>query len=180
MLLLIGLGNPGEKYEKTRHNAGFLAADFLAAKFGFEPWRAESKWKTQLAAGQIAGEKVLLAKPQTFMNLSGDAARAILDFYKLEPSQILALHDDKDLPFGTLRMKENGGHGGHNGIRDLIAKLGTDGFARLKIGVASELLARQDTADFVLDRFGTGELENLPKLLEAAAEKAATWIKSQQ
>ncbi|MDD2753374.1 MAG: aminoacyl-tRNA hydrolase [Candidatus Portnoybacteria bacterium] len=136
MKLIIGLGNPGPQYFNTRHNFGFLAANFLQDSLpGFSDWQANEKFKAMISEGQIDGEKILLAKPQTFMNNSGQAAKLIADFYKLGPDDILLLHDDLDLPLGDIRVSQNSGAAGHKGVQSIIEKLGTKNFLRVRLGI---------------------------------------------
>jgi len=132
--LIVGLGNPGPKYEQTRHNAGFWFLDVLANDY-HATLRSESKFHGDVAKSQIKGEDVWLLKPDTFMNLSGQSIAAVSRFYKITPDQILVVHDELDLPAGTARLKRGGGHGGHNGLRDTISRLGSKDFARLRIGI---------------------------------------------
>jgi len=132
MLLLVGLGNPGEKYLNNRHNIGFMVADDIARHHGFSPWR--SKFQGLVSDGTVDGEKVLLLKPQTFMNRSGQSVSEIMHFYKLTPDQVIVFHDELDLAAAKLRVKTGGGHGGNNGVRDIIAHIGAD-FRRVRVGV---------------------------------------------
>ncbi|MDI6835541.1 MAG: aminoacyl-tRNA hydrolase, partial [Rhizobiaceae bacterium] len=132
MLIIAGLGNPGAKYSENRHNIGFMAVDAIHRRHRFSPW--SKKFKAEIAEGEIAGEKVLLMKPQTFMNLSGEAVGEAMRFYKLKPADIVAIHDELDLPAGRARMKTGGGHGGHNGLRSLDAHCGKD-YRRLRLGI---------------------------------------------
>jgi PTH1 family peptidyl-tRNA hydrolase len=169
MYLLLGLGNPGREYEKTRHNIGFHTLAEFAEQHRFPEFRLEKKFKAEISIGDLAGKKIILAKPQTFMNLSGEATRALLDFFKLEPSQVIATYDDVDLPFGTLRIRETGGSGGHNGVKSLIAHLGTEDFPRVRIGVGNELLEQIPTDKFVLANFSAEEAKQLPEILQNAA-----------
>lgn len=154
MQWIIGLGNPGPRYQLTRHNAGFMALDAWA--FATEP---SGRWKQQMKAEILRIQKpdILLVKPQTFMNLSGDAARLIYDFYKLDLSKLLVVHDEADIPFGEIRFQKNRGHGGHNGVRDLHLKLGSSDYTRLKIGVGKDPTGRLGTADFLLSPFSSEE-----------------------
>ncbi|HLP67614.1 MAG TPA: aminoacyl-tRNA hydrolase, partial [Rhizobium sp.] len=132
MLIIAGLGNPGAKYSENRHNIGFMAVDAIHRRHRFSPW--SKKFKAEIAEGEIAGEKVLLMKPQTFMNLSGEAVGEAMRFYKLKPADIVAIHDELDLPAGRARMKTGGGHGGHNGLKSLDAHCGKD-YRRLRLGI---------------------------------------------
>ena len=153
--LIAGLGNPGRQYEGTHHNAGFLALDHLAGKLGCEVTRA----KFQALTGQavLAGHRVLLMKPQTFMNLSGKAVGAAASFYKLQPQQVLVLYDDIALAPGKLRIRPSGSAGGHNGIKSIIGALGTQDFPRIRIGVGERRGGEADLADFVLASFSTAD-----------------------
>ncbi len=147
--LIVGLGNPGPKYDKTRHNAGFWFVDALAQRFGGD-FRQEKKFSAQCARVNISGQDVWLLKPQTFMNRSGIAVRQIADFYKIKITETLVAHDEIDLPPGKIRLKYKGGHGGHNGLRDIFAHFGKD-FWRLRIGVGHPG-NREDVINSVLGR----------------------------
>jgi PTH1 family peptidyl-tRNA hydrolase len=172
MKAVIGLGNPGPQYAVSRHNAGFLAIDRLAEDLGlvFKP-----RYQGLTAEAQIAGEKVFFLKPQTFMNLSGRSVRELAAFYKLAPEDILVLHDDLDLPLGKIRLRQRGGAGGHNGLRSLMAELGTENFWRLKIGV-SRPPEQWDTADYVLAPFSNTELTVLNEVLERVQKAVMLWL----
>lgn len=132
MHLLVGLGNPGGQYANNRHNIGFMAVDAIHARHGFSPWR--SRFSAQISEGRIGDHKVLLAKPSTFMNLSGQAAGEITRFYKIEANDVTAIHDELDLELGRVRIKRGGGHGGHNGLKSLDAHLGKD-YRRIRLGI---------------------------------------------
>ena len=167
--LIVGLGNPGPRYELTRHNVGQLVLDELAERRGetFRAHKANARVsETWLRPG---GPKLVLAKPNTYMNLSGGPVAALLRFYSLEPSQLVVLHDELDLPFDTVRLKTGGGNGGHNGIRDISAAIGTGDFTRVRIGIGRPP-GRQDPADYVLSPFSSAEREVLPNLLSDAAD----------
>ena len=170
MKLILGLGNPEKEYGRTRHNFGFRAVDFFAEKFEFPAFRLEKKFKAEISEKEIHGEKIFLAKPQTFMNLSGEAASALLNFYKPKLGDFLVVFDDVDLPFGTLRFREGGSSGGHNGIKNLIAHFGTENFARLRLGTANELLDIMPTDEFVLSKFTPDEEKAIPGILEKAVD----------
>lgn len=151
MFIIAGLGNPSKEYDKTRHNVGFDTVDYIAEQNGISI--AEKKHKALVGKGMIAGEKVILLKPQTFMNLSGESIRAVLDFYKAdETAELIVIYDDISLPPGQLRIRKKGSAGGHNGIKSIIAHLGHDTFMRIKVGVG-EKPAGYDLADYVLGRF---------------------------
>lgn len=146
--LIVGLGNPGSKYEATRHNAGFWFVDFLAREAGTQ-LRLETKFHGEAGKAAIAGHDVWLLKPNTFMNRSGQAVRAIAQFYQIEISDILIAHDELDVAAGTLKVKQGGGHAGHNGLRDIIDQLGGNEFLRLRIGI-SRPSTSGDVTDYVL------------------------------
>ena len=163
--LVVGLGNPGPEYARTRHNAGFWYVDTLARAAGGS-WRREPRFQCELARVTIAGCELWLMKPQTFMNSSGAAVQSLAAFYRVPQAEMLVVHDEIDLPPGTVRLKEGGGHGGHNGVRDVIAQLGAD-FWRLRIGVGHPG-AKDQVIDAVLDRATPGE----QRLIDAALERA--------
>jgi PTH1 family peptidyl-tRNA hydrolase len=166
--LILGLGNPGRSYHWTRHNVGFLLLDGLAQKHGIEVSRRGMK--SLYGRGRIGTEEVILAKPQTFMNLSGEAAQRLLQFFKIPPENLIVLHDDLDLPMGKPRIRVRGGHGGHKGIRSIIEALGNDGFLRFKIGIGRPGRPGQDPADFVLEPLTEGEREEFKKMIEENLE----------
>lgn len=160
MKLIFAQGNPGAQYTRTRHNVGFMVLDALADSEGV-PWRLESKYKAEIAEVQLRGEKVLLVKPQSYYNETGQVARAFVDFYKLNPADdVLVIHDELALPFGTVRVREKGSDAGNNGIKSLNAHLGHD-YWRIRIGIWNELRDRIDDADFVLSAFTPNEKEQL-------------------
>ncbi len=159
MYLIAGLGNPGKNYTGTRHNIGFDAADAIASKYGIK--FNKNKFKADFGEGIIGGEKVVLLKPLTFMNLSGESIRAIRDYYKIPDENIIIIHDDISLPLGKLRLRGKGSAGGHNGMKSIIYQLQTDVFPRLKIGVGAPPDADYDLADFVLGKFSKDEVEIL-------------------
>ena len=167
--LIAGLGNPGPGYAGHRHNVGQMALAELADRVGagFKTHKANAT----VAEGRLSpgGPKLVLAKPNTFMNLSGGPVAALLRFYSLDETRLIVLHDELDIPFDTIRVKSGGGHGGHNGIRDIAAAIGTPDFARVRIGIGRPP-GRQDAADFVLTPFTKAEREVLPSLLSDAAD----------
>ena len=169
MYIIAGLGNPGRQYENTRHNAGFMALDALADQLGVAV--EERKHKALCGKGVIGGERVLLLKPQTFMNLSGESIRAAADFYKVEPEHIMVIYDDISLNPGQLRIRKKGSAGGHNGIKSIIAHLGTQEFPRVKVGVG-EKPKGYDLADYVLSRFPKDERVLMEEAFERAGEAA--------
>ena len=153
--LIVGLGNPGRQYEQSHHNAGFLALDYLAEQLNCLVTRA--KFQALTGQAQLAGHRVLLMKPQTYMNLSGNAVGAAARFYHLEPAQVLVLYDDIALAPGRLRIRPSGSAGGHNGIKSIIAALGSQEYPRIRIGVGERLGGEADLADFVLSEFSTAD-----------------------
>ena len=157
--LLVGLGNPGAQYTTTRHNAGFLALDAIAEELGVRVERA--RFKALTGEATLAGKRVLLLKPQTFMNLSGQAVREAAAFYHIDPAQIIVIYDDIHLPIGRLRVRGKGSDGGHNGIKSLIAELGSDAFPRIRVGVGERPDPAYDLADWVLSSFTPAEREAL-------------------
>jgi len=170
MFVIVGLGNPGKKYENTRHNVGFMAIDALAEKYGISI--SEKKHKALCGSGVIEGMKVLLVKPQTYMNLSGESVAEVLNFYKLDPEEeMLVIYDDISLAPGNIRIRKKGSAGGHNGIKSLIAHAGTQGFMRIKIGVG-EKPSGWDLADYVLGHFSEEDTvklkEIMPDVIQAA------------
>ncbi len=174
MKLIVGLGNPGSEYVKTRHNAGFMAIDLIAQHHA-DGQVARSKFHSMVLDAQVGGEKCLLMKPVTYMNRSGQAAAEACRFYKLNPAtDVLVLVDDVALPCGMIRLKAGGGAGGHNGLTDLARKLGTEGFARLRIGVDEKPpMMRLD--DYVLGRFTEEQLDRLGPALTQSAEAAGVF-----
>ena len=168
MKLFVGLGNPEPGYARHRHNIGFMAADAIAAAHGFSPWRA--KFHGQVAEGRLGPEKVLLLKPGTYMNLSGDAVRAALQFYKLEPADVVVFHDELDLAPGRVRVKTGGGTAGHNGIRSIGAHIGPE-FTRVRLGIGHPGDKRL-VSNHVLGDFAKADAEWLDDLLRGLAEGA--------
>lgn len=163
MKLIAGLGNPTKEYDGTRHNIGFMAIDALAEEYGI---RVDTlKHKAMTGSGYIGGQKVILAKPVTYMNLSGEAVRAISDYYKIPAEDILIIFDDTTLDVGRMRIRKKGSAGGHNGIKSIIAHLGTTEFPRVKIGIGAKREG-QDLADYVLSRFPKEDKEALKEVLE--------------
>jgi PTH1 family peptidyl-tRNA hydrolase len=173
--IIVGLGNPGAEYARTRHNAGFWLVDELARRHG-GTFRSEGKHQAELARVRIGGEDVWLVKPMSFMNRSGGPVSSVLGFYKFTPAQMLVAHDEIDLPSGTVRLKESGGHGGHNGLRDVIAAQG-DGFWRLRIGVGHPG-AKNEVVDFVLTRAGGDEQRAIDETVVAGADAIEEMLRS--
>ncbi len=165
--LVVGLGNPGDKYENTRHNVGFMTADVLAERKGVPVQRL--KFKALTTTLTLGGAQVLLMKPVTYMNLSGEAVGEAARFYKIPPERVLVISDDVSLPAGKLRIRRSGSAGGHNGLKNIIAHLGTDAFPRIKVGVGGKPHPDYDMADWVLGKL-SGEDK---KAVDAAVERAA-------
>lgn len=166
MYLVVGLGNPGEKYARNRHNIGFMAADEIVRRHSFGPWR--SKFQGEVSEGKLNGEKVLVLKPMTFMNESGRAVKEAVTFYKIATEDIIVLHDELDLAPGKLRVKRGGGHAGHNGLRSMHAHLG-EGYARLRLGIGHP--GHKDrVSGYVLNDFAKVDEDWLVPLLDAVAD----------
>jgi PTH1 family peptidyl-tRNA hydrolase len=172
--LVVFLGNPGPKYDCTRHNAGFMAGDALARKLGVGVSRL--RFKALTAACEINGEKVLLMKPQTYMNLSGEAVGEAARFYKIPPEHVLVVSDEISLPLGKLRVRPKGSAGGHNGLKSIIASLGSDAFPRIRIGVGAPPHPDYDMADWVLSVFRNQDLEDMLAAAARAAEAVVCYI----
>jgi len=167
--LIVGLGNPGAKYDKTRHNIGFETVEALARRWQVS-WQENRRFKGYFAeTRRRGGEKVYLLKPLTYMNLSGESARAVTDWYKLSPESVLVVYDDMDLPVGRLRMRLSGSAGGHNGIKSLIAHLGGQNFPRLRIGIGKSS-PQQESVSHVLGKFASSERPIIAEVLRLASE----------
>lgn len=173
MYIIAGLGNPTREYDKTRHNVGFSVIDILADRIGIDV--TEKKHKALCGKGMLEGQKVILAKPQTFMNLSGESVRAIMDFYKVSPEEVIIIYDDISLEPGQLRIRAKGSAGGHNGIKNMIVHLGTQEFSRIKVGIG-EKPKDMNLADYVLSRFSKGEQELMEDAFNQAANAAAMMV----
>ena len=172
--LIVFLGNPGPKYECTRHNAGFMTADAMAKKLGVSINKL--RFKALTASAEIGGEKVLLMKPQTFMNLSGEAVGEAARFYKVPPERVIVVSDEVSLPLGKLRVRPKGSAGGHNGLKSIIAHLGSDAFPRIRLGVGAPPHPDYDMADWVLSVFRNQDLEDMLSASDRAAEAVITYI----
>ena len=171
-MLVVGLGNPGSEYARTRHNAGFLVLDTVAGKAS---WNFEKKFNARVARVEQGGRKVFLAQPQTFMNASGEAVHALMAFYRIEPSALLVVVDDADLPFGEIRMRPKGGSGGHHGLESIEQHLGTREFARLRVGIGRTADGRREITGYVLGKFAPDEMTLLEKVLQRAAAQVQCW-----
>ena len=171
MKLIVGLGNPDKKYELTRHNTGFMVMDRIAKICNVNI--DQKKFKALIALTTIKGEKVLLMKPQTYMNLSGEAIQAAVHFYQIQPEDICVIYDDLDMPCGKLRLREKGSAGGHNGMKSIIQHLGTQVFPRIRVGIDK---SPYDTIDYVMGRFTAEQLPLMEKSLDRAAEAAIAFV----
>ena len=176
MRLIVGLGNPGKQYNKTRHNIGFMVLDKLATKLNMSDFVLNKKFNSEITETKIDGRKIILAKPQTFMNESGIAVRSLVDFYKLDPTKIIVIHDDKDIELGKTKIQNEKSAAGHNGVQSIITHLNTNNFTRLRIGVANKHLAKNDTAKFVLAKFGLLEKGKLNSVVNSAVEEIEKMI----
>ena len=172
--LILGLGNPGAEYAKTRHNAGFLLVEQLAAKWKCD-WANERKFRARIAKAERNGKRVLLCQPQTFMNLSGETVGALKDFYQLPLKQLMVAVDDADLPLGEIRLRPGGGSGGHHGLESIEQHLASQELARLRIGIGRKDGAREIT-DHVLGKFDSSENELLEKVLDRAIGQVECWL----
>ena len=173
MYLIAGLGNPGTEYENTRHNVGFAAARHLFDSYHFPAERA--RFQAQISKGRIGGEDVILVRPMTYMNLSGTAIRAAMDYFKITPDHVIVMYDDVDLPFGHLRIREKGSAGGHNGMKSIVQHLGTQDFPRVRIGGGAKP-AGWDLADYVLSHFNGEEKVQMEETTAQAAKAAAAIV----
>ena len=160
--LVVGLGNPDKKYRNTRHNTGFIAVDYMAGELGIE--LSKKKFDSLTAEAVIAEEKVLLMKPQTYMNLSGVAVEKAASFYKISPENVIVIFDDISLPVGRMRIRRKGTHGGHNGIRSIIDYLQSENFPRVKVGIGERPNPHYDLADWVLSTFKEDELKSIKEV----------------
>jgi peptidyl-tRNA hydrolase, PTH1 family len=173
--LVVGLGNPGDQYACTRHNIGFDSVDQFVTSHEFDGWKHDKKHDADIAIGQIDETRVILVKPQTFMNNSGQAVQSIAHYYTVQTGNILVLHDELDIPFGVIKTKHGGGSAGHNGLKSIITHLGEE-FSRVRIGIANDFSGKADSADFVLGKFTTEEQESVPLLIREASAIIEEWL----
>lgn len=171
MHLIVGLGNPGSKYARTRHNLGFRAVDLLAERWGAD--RFDARFEGEIAKARVQGQPALLLKPQTYMNLSGASVAAAARFHRIAAENVWIVHDELDLPLGRLRIREGGGAGGHNGVKSVIERLGTPGFARFRLGVGRPTTP-VPIEDYVLQPFGPTEREAADELIARTADAIQT------
>ncbi|MDF2523126.1 MAG: aminoacyl-tRNA hydrolase [Clostridiales bacterium] len=175
LYVIVGLGNPGTRYDNTRHNVGFEAVDLLAVKHGINI--SKLKHKALLGEGSIEGKRVILVKPQTFMNLSGESVREIIEWYKVPTARMIVIYDDIDLDLGKIRIRPKGSSGTHNGMRSVIYQIQSDEFPRIRIGISKPPIG-WDLADFVLSKFGADDKKTANEGITAAVEAAAGILKS--
>jgi len=178
MKIIAALGNPGKEYENTRHNAGWTVMDQFHKALDAEPFKEEKKFKAFVSTANFNGEKLVLVKPLTFMNLSGEAVQTIANFYKIEPEDIFCIYDDLDTPFGSIRIRAKGGPGTHNGMKSMVQKLG-ENFPRLRMGIESRgdtSPKEHETTSFVLGKFNKEEKSTFNKTVKRAVEAVKTWI----
>lgn len=171
--LIVGLGNPGREYENTRHNVGFWTIDELARRGGVSVTKLERRALT--ADAMLSGKRVLLAKPQTFMNHSGEAVRQLLDFYKIDLTRMIVINDDIDIPLGTVRIRKEGSHGGQNGLRSIIQHVGSSDFARIRLGIGRPS-GRRDPSSHVLSAFRGDDEITARQMVDRAANAVETWL----
>lgn len=170
MKLIVGLGNPGKRYVKTRHNIGFMIVDALHEYLGpsaVSTWTLSKKFNAEVSEGTIKNQKVILMKPMTFMNASGEAVQLIMQYYQIDPRGLLVVHDDKDLRLGTTKLQTNRGHAGHNGVRSIMDFLGSQDFTRLRVGVATDHAEKmEDASTFVLSKFSVWEKKKVMDIIK--------------
>lgn len=176
MKLIIGLGNPGKKYQNTRHNVGFMALDFIVKnwliKNDFTEWKEVKRFQAEISEGAVNGEKIILAKPQTFMNDSGLSVQSLLSYYKLSPNDLMVIHDDLDIEFGKYKIQTDRSSAGHNGVQSIIDHLGTQNFTRIRIGIGRiDKETQGETVNFVLNKFNLLEKLKLKELEKKVLEE---------
>lgn len=167
-VLVVGLGNIGREYDGTRHNIGFAAIDYFAKQQDFGAWTDKKSFKATVATHTIGGTRIILAKPTTYMNNSGEAVQAIAQFYKIKPADIVVVHDELDIDWGKIRTSNEGSAAGHNGIKSVIAHIG-ENFGRVRIGIGPKKPAQIDSADFVLAQFSAAEIKKIPATINEVA-----------
>lgn len=174
MWLIVGLGNPGSQYKFNRHNIGFMAVDSFVGPDKLKSYKSE--FKGEFLKLKSNDEDILLLKPQTYMNLSGDSVQEAVSFFKVPLDRLIVAHDELDQPFGKIKVQKARGHGGHNGIRDITAKLGTNDYIRLRLGIGRPPVPEMNVADYVLQNFGKDQQDALAKLLEQSTQALETII----
>lgn len=176
MFLIVGLGNPGKQYEMTRHNVGFETIDYLSNEYGIKVNKL--KHKALIGEGFVGNEKIILAKPQTYMNLSGESVRDMCEYYKLSPDNIIIIYDDISIPSGSVRIRGKGSAGGHNGIKSIIYQLKSDEFMRIKLGVGAPKNANYDLKDYVLGHFSKEEIASITSAIKLCPDALAEMMKN--
>jgi peptidyl-tRNA hydrolase, PTH1 family len=176
LFLIVGLGNPGREYADTRHNAGFMLVEQLAARWQAGVWKTEGRFSSRVARAERDGRKLLLAQPQTFMNASGQAVRALSDFYRVPVGRILIAVDDADLPLGDIRLRARSGTGGHRGLESVEQHLGTPDYTRLRLGIGRRVEGQRQITGHVLGAFSREEREWLEKVLARAGDQVECWL----
>lgn len=176
LFLIVGLGNPGRQYARTRHNAGFMVVEQLADQWK-AAWTAEKKFNARLARKENSDKKLLLCQPETFMNASGEAVGPLCTFYRVPPEKLLVVVDDADLPFGEIRLRAKGSSGGHHGLESIAQHLGTTDFPRLRVGIGRDNPSVREITGYVLAQFGAGDQELLSKVLGRACEQVESWLR---
>ncbi|MEB3284668.1 MAG: aminoacyl-tRNA hydrolase [Candidatus Sericytochromatia bacterium] len=177
MKLIVGLGNPGSQYAETRHNVGWLVLEALASALGAPSFRSEKKFRAELSEAKVGAERILLVKPQTFMNLSGEAVGALVHFAKLAPQDVIVLYDDLSIPLGSVRIRADGSAGGHNGIKSLISHLKTQQFPRVRIGIGPQPVGMK-SEQFVLARWTPTERATLPWAVDMARDASLSVLEA--
>jgi peptidyl-tRNA hydrolase, PTH1 family len=173
--MIVGLGNPGKKYDQTRHNLGFMALDAAHQQWVASPWKIDKNWQADIAKVTLKGHTLLLIKPQTYMNLSGQSVGPLSRYYQLPPDKVLVVVDDINLPFGRMRFRASGSPGGHNGLKSVEQHLGTPNYPRLRLGVGLQADS-QPLTDHVLSTFKASEVSSLPALLDHTITVIANWL----
>lgn len=176
MYLIVGLGNPGLKYQLTRHNIGFLAIDAFAKRLQSSPFKSEHK--AEITKIRLGTEQAILAKPQTYMNLSGESVQALMSYYKIDQEQLLVIHDEIEIPYNAIRFQKNRGHGGHNGIRNIHQLLGNNKYHRLRLGVGRPSHPSMDVASYVLQNFSDEEQNSLSDYLNDICDSLESYIEN--
>lgn len=174
-VLIVGLGNPGKDYDKTRHNIGFMCLDYFAEQNDFPAWTTKKDLKATIAIHNLGESRIILCKPTTFMNNSGQAVRAVQDFYKIDPSSTVVVHDEIDIPFGQIRSRQGGGSAGHNGVKSVIEH-GSDNSGRIRIGIRNDIADKADSADFVLGKFTQDEQAKLGTISKEVTSMLTEYI----
>jgi PTH1 family peptidyl-tRNA hydrolase len=176
-VLVVGLGNIGREYDKTRHNIGFAAADQFVGRQDFPAWMEKKDLRAHITSTQLGDTKVYVIKPTTLMNLSGEAVRAVVDFYKINPANVIVIHDELDIPFGQIRTRTGGSAAGHNGIKSVSQHI-DEGYGRIRIGIGPKVHESQDSADFVLAKFSKDQETQMPNLIQETSAILTEYIYS--